>query len=153
MAKDTRLQFRVSAAKKERLKRCAAKVRLKETALGEAAVDALCDYIEKYGEITSPFILVPESKVASEAHQTHAPPHTRSTISPFPEADPSSHPLSSRLNEPGATPHGSAHSTNQPKTSGPKITKTRAKLRAMAKGKTTDSMKTLLLLALTALLL
>jgi hypothetical protein len=61
MSKGTRIQFRVTEAKKKRFSDCADKVRMKDTALGEAAVDALCDYIESHGEITMPLAVIPES--------------------------------------------------------------------------------------------
>lgn len=64
MAKDTRIQFRVSEEKKRRFDHCAEITGLDATALGEAAVEALCDYIEEHGEITMPLVVLPKSVIA-----------------------------------------------------------------------------------------
>ncbi|MDR3406341.1 MAG: hypothetical protein P4L99_27905 [Chthoniobacter sp.] len=63
MGKDTRLQFRISEEKKKRFDECAKLVGLNATALGEAAVDALCDYIEENEEITLPLVVLPKSAI------------------------------------------------------------------------------------------
>lgn len=73
MAKDTRLQFRVSAAKKARAEKCAAIVGMDLTALGEAAIDALCDYIEARGEITMPLAVLPRNAVPEKSRVPTAP--------------------------------------------------------------------------------
>ncbi len=65
MPKHTRLQFRTTEEKKQRFERCCAKVGLDQTALGQAAVDALCDYIEASGEITLPLRVLPKSALAA----------------------------------------------------------------------------------------
>jgi hypothetical protein len=67
MAKDTRIQFRVSEEKKRRFDHCAEVTGLDATALGEAAVEALCDYIELHGEITMPLVILHKSALAKTA--------------------------------------------------------------------------------------
>ena len=118
MSKDTRIQFRVSDAQKIRFGNCAAKVKLNETALGAAAVDALCDYIESHGEITLPLAVIPESllKKLRGIASPNAPAIFTSTAAPVPSR--------SLLNEePPARTVVPADA--------PRITKTRAVLKKM----------------------
>ena len=63
MAKDTRIAFRTSEATKDRLAKAAAFVRLSETALAEACVEALVEYIEENGQITLPLAIIPKSSL------------------------------------------------------------------------------------------
>lgn len=60
MAKDTRIAFRASVELKERLQRASKQVKLGETALAEAAVEAAIDFIEKNGGIWFPLRVVPD---------------------------------------------------------------------------------------------
>ena len=62
MAKETRIAFRASDEMKKRLAAAAKSVRLSETALAEACVEALIEYIEQYGEITFPLTVLPKSE-------------------------------------------------------------------------------------------
>jgi len=59
MAKDTRIAFRTSSTKKERLQRAAEIVGLTETSLAEACIEALVRYIEEHGEIRLPLSVIP----------------------------------------------------------------------------------------------
>lgn len=60
MAKDTRIAFRASADLKRRLQRASKKLKLGETALAEAAVEAAVEYIEQHGGIWFPLRVVPD---------------------------------------------------------------------------------------------
>ena len=119
MSKDTRIQFRVSDTQKIRFGNCAAKVKLNETALGAAAVDALCDYIELHGEITLPLAVIPESllKKLRGIASPNAPAIFTSTAAPVPSR------ASSLNEEPPARPVVPV--------AAPRITKTRAVLKRM----------------------
>jgi hypothetical protein len=59
VAKDTRIAFRASEEMKRRLQSASKKVKLNETALAEAAVEAAVEYIEKHGGIWLPLQVVP----------------------------------------------------------------------------------------------
>jgi hypothetical protein len=59
VGKDTRIAFRASDELKERLQRAAKKVKLSETALAEAAVEATVQYIEEHGGIWLPLRVIP----------------------------------------------------------------------------------------------
>jgi len=59
MSKDTRIAFRTSIHKKERLQRAAEMVGLTETTLAEACIEALVRYIEEHGEIRLPLSVIP----------------------------------------------------------------------------------------------
>jgi hypothetical protein len=60
MAKDTRIAFRASAELKTRLQNASKKLKLGETALAEAAVEAAVQYIEENGGIWFPLRVVPD---------------------------------------------------------------------------------------------
>lgn len=57
MKKETRIAFRTSEDLKARLTKAAATVRLSESQLSEACVEALCDYIEENGNVTLPITI------------------------------------------------------------------------------------------------
>ena len=61
MSKDTRIAFRTTMDLKERLGKVSKTVRLSDSQLAEACVEALVEYIEEHGEITLPLALVPKS--------------------------------------------------------------------------------------------
>jgi hypothetical protein len=119
VAKETRIAFRASDDLKKRLARAARIVGLSETAMAEACVEALIEYIEANGEIRLPLVVVPErewEKKSDLARSAGAMPATgrasRLTDEPSEE--------SSRLND------------EQPSEEAPQPKMTRA-LRAMGK--------------------
>jgi len=63
MAKDTRIAFRTSNDRKERLQKVAELVGLSETTLAEACIEALIHYIEEHGEIRLPLSVVPTAEL------------------------------------------------------------------------------------------
>jgi hypothetical protein len=66
MAKDTRIAFRASAELKTRLQNASKKLKLGETALAEAAVEAAVQYIEQNGGIWFPLRVVPDPDCAPQ---------------------------------------------------------------------------------------
>lgn len=130
MGKETRIALRVSDEKKDRLTRAAKTVGLNETTLVEACVDALIDYVETNGEITTPLVIVPKkaylAMVAARTDTQVPRASFRSTVLPQSPDDV----ISSRLNEESAKPRSTAVPTPEKP-----LTKTRAVMRKIAKGK------------------
>ncbi len=92
MAKEIRINVRADRATKERLRRALKVVgkHATETEFVMACVEALCDYIEKHGEITLPLTVLPKSQLKKNSDEKH-----RRLNSPSIE--------SLRLNEPPST--------------------------------------------------
>lgn len=112
MPKETRIALRVTDEKKDRLARAAKIVGLNETTLVEACVDALIDYVEEHGELTMPLVVMPK-KAASR----RMPPFSSTVVLPTPE---------DRAPSTSEEPHRDAAVA-------PRITKTRATIRKLAK--------------------
>lgn len=64
--KDSRIAFRASEELKGRLAAVSKTVRMTETNLAEACVEALVEYIERNGEITLPLAIVPKSELGGK---------------------------------------------------------------------------------------
>lgn len=89
MSKDTRIAFRSSAELKARLKKASQTVRLAETQLAEACVEALVEYIEKHGEITLPLSVLPTSQVENQWRENS---DTKTANFPTPDKTPAPSP-------------------------------------------------------------
>ena len=111
MSKDTRIAFRTTADLKRRLAKVASVVRLNETQLAQACVEALVEYIEEHGEIRLPLAVIPKKRPA---------PFPSTAVAHTPRQVPS-------LNEDAAQ----ASAVPNPSPKPPKLSKTRAALRVM----------------------
>lgn len=127
MPKETRIALRVTDEKKDRLSRAAKIVGLNETTLVEACVDALIDYVEEHGELTMPLVVLPKNA----ANRRPPPPFSSTVVLPSPANE-----AASRLNEVESEVALRGAAVLQPQ---PKLTKTRAKLRNLAKKETLES--------------
>jgi hypothetical protein len=61
MAKEDRIAFRTSEELRGRFAACAKRVKLNESQLGEACIEALVEYIETNGNVTHPLATLPLS--------------------------------------------------------------------------------------------
>jgi hypothetical protein len=66
MGKDTRIAFRASIEMKDRLAKACKKLKIGETALAEAAVEAAIEYVEEHGGIWFPLRVVPDPKAEAK---------------------------------------------------------------------------------------
>lgn len=94
MAKKTRFVFRTTEEFKARIARVAETLGLDQTVVGEAALEAVVSYVEKYGELTIPIRIERDEKKDERAISrtgSSALPHERRSSSP---------PRATGLNEP-----------------------------------------------------
>jgi len=81
MAKKTRFVFRTTEEFKARIARVAETLGLDQTVVGEAALEAVVAYVEKYGELTIPIrIERGTEKKEEEIRRPVIPAATRSTV-------------------------------------------------------------------------
>jgi predicted DNA-binding protein len=67
MAKKTRFAFRTTDEFKERIARVAEKLGLDQAVIGEAALEAVIAYVEKWGELTIPIQIERREKKVEDA--------------------------------------------------------------------------------------
>jgi hypothetical protein len=71
MGKEIRVNVRVAAELKERLRKVIDETKISETSLAIACLEALCDYFEEHGEVTMPLVVKPKSADRSEPTKRH----------------------------------------------------------------------------------